>query len=82
MASNFMESFINSRLDDENAESDTESDIDIDAEQRHNSIDDILDAEVSENPSTSGDEARTWSIEMLVPNFWGNLELLPLPQPN
>ena len=59
MASNFMESFINSRLDNENAESVTESDIDIDAEQRHNSIDDILAAEDSENPSTSGDEART-----------------------
>ena len=59
MASHFMDSLINSQqLSDENAESDTESDINIDTELLHIGIDDILDAEDSENPSTSGDENR------------------------
>ena len=46
------------QLDDENAESDTESGIDIGTEPLHIGIDDILDADDSENPSKSGDEAR------------------------
>ena len=59
MASRFMESPVNlQQLDDENAESDTESGIDIGTEPLHIGIDDILDADDSENPSTSGDEAR------------------------
>ena len=46
MGSHFMESLINSQqLDDENAESATESDINIDTEPLHIGIDDILDAE-------------------------------------
>ena len=45
MTSHFMESLINSQqLDEENAESGSESDIDIDTEQLHTGIDDILDA--------------------------------------
>ena len=50
-----MESLINSQqINDENVE----SDIDIDTEPLHIGIDDILDAEDSENPSKSCDEAR------------------------
>ena len=59
MASHFIESLINSQqLDDGNAEPDTESDFDIDTEPLHIGID-----EDSENPSTSGDEARPRSTE-------------------
>ena len=59
MASHFMPSLINSQqFDDENDESGTESDIDIDTQPLHIGIDDILDAENSENPSTLVDEPR------------------------
>ena len=47
---------INSQRLDENAKSDSESDIDIDTKPLHNGIEDILDAEYSDNSSTSGDE--------------------------
>ena len=57
-----MKSLINSQqLDDENAESDTERDIDIDTEPLHIGIDDVLDAEIFENSSKSGHEARSRS---------------------
>ena len=67
-----MESPVNlQQLDDENAESDTECCIDIGTEPLHIGIDDILDADDSENPSTSGDEARptfkySWEQILLV----------------
>ena len=66
-----MESLINSQqLDDENAESDTENDIDIVTEPRHIGIDDLLDAEGSENPSTSDDEARPSFKNCWYQIFW------------
>ena len=67
-----MESLINSQqLDYENAESDTESDNDINTKPLHISIDDILDAEDSENPSKSSDEAR-----LRLKNCWYQIFLV------
>ena len=82
MVSHFMESLTDSQqLDDGNAKSDTESDIDSDTELIHIHIDDISDAEDSENPSKLGDEARPRFKNCRYQIFFcGNLELLFLPQ--
>ena len=80
MGTHFMESLINSQqLDDESAESDTECGIDICTEPLHIGIDDSLDAEDSDNLSTSGDEARP-RYKIVTKFFLGNLDILPLPQ--
>ena len=72
MASRFIESLINSQqLDDENAESDSERDIDIDTEPLHIGIDDILDAEDFENSSKSGHEARPRSTSRQATKLGG-----------
>ena len=74
MASHFMESMINSQqLDDDIAESDTESDIDIDTEQQHISSDDILDEARPRSTEPTGNETggcstvfKTFEVENLT----------------